>query len=413
MDLERLERLSKEERRQYLEERLRHIIKFAYENAPAVRKKMDQAGVKPEEIQTIKDLEKIPITRKEDIIALQKENPPFGGLCTKPIEELDVVFMSPGPIFEPMPHTPEGVAAYKIAGLGKGDIVIVTAAYQLVPAGMMIHEGLRQLGATVVPTGPGNTELQILTMKQLGVTAYAGFPRFLLSIIQRAEAMGYDFRKDFKLRKAFVGGEMFPPSMRKRLEEYGIESWEFYGTADLGMVAYECPARTGLHINPGMIIEIVEPATGRQLGPGEVGEVVATTFHEVYPLIRYGTGDASFYTDEPCPCGRTSPRLVDILGRVGDAPRVRGLFLVPKEVAEVVSAFPQITAFQAFVRMVGLRDEITLKVEGDIEDIDKLAPAIKERFKAICRLDLDKVELVPKGTIPPFAKIIVDERKWE
>jgi len=413
-DFAALEKLSMEERRKYLEERLRHIIEFAYNNAPAVRDKMDRAGLKPSDIQSIKDLEKLPITRKEDIIALQKTNPPFGGLCTKPIEELDRIYMSPGPIFEPLPYTPEGAIGYEVAGLGKGDVVVVTASYHLVPAGMLIEEGLRRAGATVVPTGPGNTELQIMTMKQLGVTAYAGFPRFLLSIIERAEAMGYDFRRDFKLKKAFVGGEMFTPSMRRTLEEkYGIESWEWYGTADLGMVGYECPQRTGLHMNPGMIIEIVEPTTGKQLPPGEVGEIVATTFDETHPLIRYGTGDAAYYSEEPCPCGRTLPRLVDILGRVGDAPRVRGLFLVPKEVAEVASAFPEITAFQVLVRLVGLRDELTMRVEGDIEDVEKLSSAIKDRFKSICRLDLNKVELVPKGTIPTPAKIIVDERKWE
>jgi len=413
-DFEALERVSSEERVRYLEGKLRHIVAFAYRNAPAVRRKLDGAGVRPEDIRTIADLEKVPITRKEDILALQKESPPFGGLCTRPIEELERVFISPGPIFEPLPWTVGAGLALKAAGFGKGDVALLTPSFHMVPAGALYAEGLKLVGATVVPSGPGNTELQIQIMKHLGVNAYVGFPRFLLNIIQRAEAMGYNFRRDFNLRKAFLGGEMFPPSMRRTMEEgYGIDTWEHYGTADLGVVAYECPQKAGLHIFQGVIVEIVDPATGSQLRPGEAGEIVVTTFNETYPLIRYGTGDAAFYTEEPCPCGRTSPRLVDILGRVGDAPRVRGLFLVPKEVLDVVTAFPEVSACQAFVRLVGLRDEITLRVEAEPADPQGLEQALKKRFKEVCRLDLDRVEFVPRGAIPQGAKVIVDERKWE
>ncbi|MEK7847978.1 MAG: AMP-binding protein, partial [Chloroflexota bacterium] len=296
-----------------------------------------------------------PITRKEDIVAAQRESPPFGGFATISATDMERVCVSPGPIFEPLAQLGGGAKAFTVIGFGPGDVAIVTTSYHMVPAGMLYEGALRLVGATVVATGPGNTELQIQTMRQLKATAYVGFPRFLLSIIQRAEEMGYNFRRDFSIRKALVGGEMFTPSMKRTMEEkHGIETWEHYGTADLGLVAYECPARSGLHIYEGVVMEVVDPATGKQLPPGQPGEVVVTTFSKDYPLIRYGTGDAAFYTDEPCACGRTMPRLVDILGRVGDAPRVRGLFLVPKEVAETVGAFSQVKAFQVAVRLAGL-----------------------------------------------------------
>jgi len=265
------------------------------------------------------------------------------------------------------------------------------------------------VGATAVPSGPGNTELQIQIMRHLGVTAYLGFPRFLVNIVQRAEGMGYDFGRDFRLRKAHVGGEMFTTSMRGFLEERGIQTWEQYGTADLGIIAWECEQRQGLHLFPGVFVEIVDPETGARLEPGQPGEVVVTSFEEAYPLIRYGTGDAAIYTEEPCPCGRTSPRLVDILGRVGQAPRVRGLFLVPKQVAEVVEPFKEIAACQAVITLSGLRDEITLRIEGPAG----LEERLKARFKDICRLDLDRVEVVPSGTISPGSPLIADLRKWE
>lgn len=408
-----IDRMAPEERRLFQGRKLRNILRFAYDHAPAFKARMARVGLSPQHIRTLKDLERIPIIRKEDIIALQKEAPPFGGLCTRPMGELERVLISPGPIYEPLAQTDGGVKALSVAGIGKGDVCLLTPSFHMVPAGMLYDTALLRVGATVVPTGPGNTELQIQVMRQLGVSAYVGFPRFLLNIIKRAEEMGYNFRRDFRVSKALVGGEMFPPSMRQNMESYGIATWEHYGTADLGLIGYECPQKDGLHFFEGVIMEVVDPKTGSQLPAGEPGEIVVTTFSRDYPLIRYGTGDAAYYTDEPCPCGRTSPRLGDILGRVGDAPRVRGLFLVPKEVAEVVLAYPQVQAFQLAVRLSGLRDELTLRVEGEMADVPKFTQAVQVRFKDICRLELDRVEAVPRGTIPQGSKLIVDERKWE
>ena len=411
---EELEVISPQELKKYQEERMRHILHYAYRHATAIKDKMQRAGVGPEDVKTLTDLEKVPITRKEDLVALQKASPPFGGLCTRKVEELERVLVSPGPICEPLAPLEGGALAMKAAGLGPGTVALLTPSFHMVPAGMLYDGSLRLNGATTVPTGPGNTELQIQIMRQLKANTYVGFPRFLMNIIQRAEEMGHNFRRDFSLKKAFLAGEMFPPSMCRRMrEDYGIDTWEHYGTADLGIVAYECAQHDGLHLFPDIIVEVVDPKTGKQLGPGEAGELVVTNFHELYPMVRYGTGDASFYTDEACPCGRKTRRLVDILGRVGDAPRVRGLFLVPKEVLDVVSAFSQVTAFQLLVRMKGLRDELLLRVEGPTVDKERLTKDMKDRFKDICRLDLDYVEFLPQGAIPQGAKVIVDERKWE
>ncbi len=409
-----IDRMGLSERTAYLEERLREVVAFAYHHAPGTKHKMHAAGVAPEQVRTIKDLEAIPITRKEDIVAAQKEDPPFGSFATVSPNELERVFVSPGPICEPLPQFEGGAKAFRAAGFGPGDIAILTTSYHMVPAGALYEGAMRLAGVTVVPTGPGNTELQIHVMRQLQVTAEVGFPRFLLSIIQRAQEMGHDFRRDFAIRKALVGGEMFTPSMKHSMEEeHGIVTWEHYGTADLGVVAYECPQHSGLHLYEGMVLEVVDPATGKQLGPGEPGEVVVTTFDRHYPLIRYGTGDESLYTEEPCACGRTVPRLVDILGRVGAAPRVRGLFLVPKEVAETVGAFSEVSAFQVAVRLAGLRDELVMLVEGEVGDKEGFTKAMRTRFQDICRLSLDKVEFVAAGTIPQGSKLVADERKWE
>ena len=409
-----VDRMGKAERTAYLEEKLRETVSFAYQHAPSVKSNMDAAGVAPQQIRTVKDLEAIPITRKEDILAAQKESPPFGGFATITSRQMERVCVSPGPIFEPLAQLEGGAKGLSVAGFGPDDIVVVTPSFHMVPAGMLYEGALLLTGATVVATGPGNTELQIHTMRQLQATGYVGFPRFLLSIIHRVEEIGHNFRRDFSITKAYIGGEMFTPSMKQAMEDdYGIQTWEHYGTADLGVVAYECPGRSGLHMYEGVIMEVVDPATGKQLDPGQPGEIVVTTFEKDYPLIRYGTGDESFYTDEPCSCGRTIPRLVDILGRVGDAPRVRGLFLVPREVAETVGAFPEVTAFQVAVRLSGLRDEMVMRVEGEIGDKEGFTKSLKARFQDSCRLTLDQVEFVSTGTILQGSKVVVDERKWE
>ena len=414
-----LEGMTLEARERYQSKGLREIIEHAYANAPSAKEIFDRAGVMPSEVRTVKDLEQLPITRKGDLIELQQSKPPYGGFLAVPQEEVDRVFITPGPIYGP--HQTEGISWFGktiyAAGFRKGDIVINTPTYHMSPAGMLFHEGVRACGATVVPTGVGNADAQIKAMLDLKVTGYTGMPSFLMGIIKRVEEMGHDFCRAFALKRAWFTGEMLAPATRKELEErYGIDTYQCYAVTDLGgCVAYECSEKAGMHFMDEYIIEIVDPETGNQLGPGETGEIVATPIHNpVWGLIRYGTGDISSYMAEPCPCGRTSCRIMGIVGRTADAVKVRGMFVIAKQAEQVFSEFKEIAQFQLVVSRTGERDELVVKIESAETSVDeaRLSVLLSERFPQVCRVRLDRIEYVPKGTIPAERKTIVDERKW-
>jgi len=415
-----LEIMPPEKRETYLGQKLTETVEHAYRHAPAVRAIFDKAGVTPSQIHTVKDLEKLPITRKADLMELQKSNPPYGGFLAIPLEDIDRVFISPGPVYEPIQHA--GIKwfakSFWAAGFRKGDVVINSFTYHMSPAGILFHEALRDCGATAIPMGTGNTDVQVKTMRDLKVTGFVGTPSFLMTIIKRAEEMGYNFQQDFALQRAWFTGEMFPPSLRKTFEEdYRINTAQAYAVTEPGgALAYECHHKSGMHLMDEYITEVVDPETGKQLGPGEAGEIVVTPVHnKVWCLIRFGTGDISSYTTEPCPCGRTSSRLVAILGRTGDAVKVRGMFVVAKQAEQLFSSFDQISRFQVIVGRKMQRDETTLKVELKNESIDreKLADDLSKKFQGMCLVRLDNIEFVPKGTIPEKHEIIVDQRKWE
>ena len=412
-----MERMPPEERQKYLEERMREIIAYAYERAPAVKERFDKAGVKPGDIRTVRDLEKIPMLRKDELIALQKANPPFGGYLAVPMDSLERIYQSPGPIYDPQRKRGFGMGAGLGPDFGKGQIVMNTWSYHITPAGLGVDQALRNFGVTVVPTGTGNTELQVQIMHDLKVHGFVGTPSFLKIIIDKAEEMGYDFKKDFNLKWAMVGGEMGGETLRKLFQEkYGIlcMGGDSYATADIGTIATGCDKQSGMHITTDAVVEIVDPATGKQLAPGEVGEVVVTPFDEVYPLIRFGTGDLSTFVDEPCGCGRTTPRIPKIMGRSGEAVRVRGMFVHPKQTDEAISKFPEISRYQLVVTRPQHRDEMVLKVELADETVDKekLKSALDKNFRDICKVRFDRMEFVAKGTIAEDAKRIVDERVY-
>ena len=412
-----LERMPPKERQKHLEERMREIIAYAYEKAPAVKERFDKAGVKPKDIHTITDLEKIPMVRKDDLIALQKAIPPFGGYLAVPMDSLERIYQSPGPIFDPQRKRGFGTGGGMGPNFGKGQIVMNTWSYHVTPAGLGVDQLLRSMGFTVFPSGTGNTELQVQVMHDLKVNGFVGTPSFLKIIIDKAEDMGYNFKKDFNLKWAMVGGEMGGEVLRKLFQEkYGIlcMGGDTYATADVGTVATGCDKQSGMHISMDAIVEIVDPATGKQVEPGEIGEVVVTPFDEVYPLIRFGTGDLSMIVDEPCGCGRTTPRLPKIMGRSGEAVRVRGMFVHPKQTDETIARFPEIRRYQLVVTRPQNRDEMALKVEltNDAVDKEKLKSAVDKSFRDTCKVRFDRVDFVAKGTIPEDAKHIVDERTY-
>jgi len=415
-----LEGMTPQEREGYQRKGLRETLEHAYRHAPSAKEIFDRAGIKPSAIRTAKDLEQLPITRKGDLIELQQSKPPYGGFVACSPEQIDRVFITPGPLYGP--HQAEGISWFGktiyAAGFRKGDVVINTPSYHMSPAGILFHEGVRACGATVVPTGVGNTDAQIKTMLDLQVTGFTGMPSFLMTIIQRAEELGHDVRRDFSLRRAWFTGEMLAPATRKELEErYGIDTYQCYAVTDLGgCVAYECSEKTGMHFMDEYCIEIVDPDTGAQLGPGEIGEIVATPIHNpIWGLIRYGTGDMAAYTTEPCPCGRTASRITGIVGRTADAVKVRGMFVIAKQAEEVLAEFDPIAQFQLIVGRTGERDELVLRIELKDETIDKdqLSRRLLERFPQVCRVRPDSIAWVGRGTIPADRQTIVDERRWE
>jgi phenylacetate-CoA ligase len=407
-------------REKYLNQRLSKTIDHAYRHAPAVREIFNKAGVSPTQIRTTKDLQKLPIIRKTDLIELQKANPPYGGFLAIPPEDVERVFLSPGPIYEPIQTAAIKwfAKSFWAAGFRQGDVVINTFTYHMSPAGILFHEALRDCGATAIPMGTGNTEIQIQTMYDLKVTGFVGTPTFLMTIIKRAEEMGYVFRQNFTLRRAWFTGEMLAASLRKTLEDdYLIATAQAYAVTEPGgAIAYECHQKSGMHLMDEYIVEIVDPGTGKQLGPNQIGEIVVTPIHNKgWGLIRFGTGDMSSYITEPCPCGRTANRLVAIVGRTGDAIKVRGMFVVAKQAEQAVLSFEPISRFQIVVGRRGQRDEMTLKIELKDEAIDreKLADDLNNRFQNVCRVKIDKIKFVDKGSIPEEHQKIVDERTWE
>jgi phenylacetate-CoA ligase len=413
-----VETMSLSEREKYLNRRLRETIRHACEHAPSVREWFNQTNIDPSQIKKISDLEKLPIMKKNDLIEFQKKKPPFGGFLGKPFKDIGRIFVSPGPLYEPMLKDVKSITlkALYAGGFREGDRVIVTFSYHLVPAGLGFDEALRELGAIVIPTGIGNTELQVQILYDTKANGFVGTPSFLNALIQKSEELGRDFRRDFNLDHAMVGAEMLSSDLRKRFEEgYGIRISQTYGTADVGFVAYECREKSGMHLSDDSVIEFVDSLTGRHVGPGDVGEIVVTSFSKVYPLIRFATGDLSSYTNNPCPCGRTSNRLVKILGRVGDSYKVRGMFIHARQLNEMFSKFSEISNYQIILDRVEHKDIIRCELEiksEKLEEKDKIVDEIERTFKDVCRVRIDQVVLLPGGTIPQEKKTIIDKRVW-
>lgn len=285
------------------------------------------------------------------------------------------------------------------------------------PAGLLFGHALQSIGAVVIPAGTGNTDQQVQVMRELGVTGYVGTPSFLKIFVERAEQLGHDFKRDFALRKASVTAEMLPDSLRRELEDkYGINVVQDFGAAELGSIAYECSEKNGMHIHDEVIMEVVDPE-GKQLDPGQEGQIVVTVLRKDFLLIRYGTQDISSLITEPCPCGRTSPRLAGIVGRLGQVTKVRGMFLHPRKLKEAISQIPDVGEFRSTVGRVDNKDILKIAVELKetevILDKDKIRIAIETKVKALCGLKVDEIEFLNQGSIPiEGAGKIIDERVW-
>ena len=395
-----------------LNNRLKEIIKHGYENAPALRKLMDEAGVTPADIQSLADLPKIPITTKDQLVEMQAADPPFGGWLAVPKEKLQRIFVSPGPLFEPDDEWTTDV--FETLDFGPGDIIMNTFAYHMVSAGLLVDAAMRSVGATVVPSGPGNTESQVDIMMRLNAIGYAGTPSFLKIILEKAEEMKIS-RQDIPIKKAFFSAEPYPPSLRAIFEEeYGMITSQGYATAELGVIAYDITGETSLKLSRTMIVEITDPESGQPVPAGEPGQVVVTTFNKTYPLVRIGLGDLSAFVGEPDDEGYHT-HIKGWMGRVGDAIKVRGMFLHPVQLKGALAKFEALGNAQAIVTRPETRDYVELRVELTDTSVDReaLSADVKAAASQACRLKIDEVVFIEVGSIDASARTVVDERNWE
>jgi len=357
------------------------------------------------------DLERIPITRKERLPNLQAQVLPFGGWLGQAMGDVRRIFVSPGPIYEPEGRGPDYwrfAPALYAAGFRSGDVVLNSFSYHLTPAGHMIDGALEALGCVVVPAGVGNTEVQVKVLHDLSTTGFIGTPSFLAAILARVSTAG----EKSPLQVAFVSGEPLSERLRKELEQaHGLRISQGYATADVGLIAYECPMRSGLHLTDRVIVEVVDPASGLHREEGELGEIVISHLNPLYPLLRLGTGDLSRFVPGPCACSRTAPRLQRIIGRVGEAVKVRGLFVHPHDLDRAMARHPEVRRYQAVVTRTGHQDELTVRVEASSSTAEALRTAVEESVREFLRLRAT-VEILPAGTLGEDEKMLVDRRTW-
>jgi phenylacetate-CoA ligase len=350
------------------------------------------------------DLAKLPVLRKSDLAGWQKENPPFGGILTANVAH---VFQSPGPIYEPggITHDWWRMGRFLHAcGIGQGDIVQNCFGYHLTPAGMIFENGARAVGAAVLPAGTGQTELQVRAGVDVGTTAYAGTPDYLKVILEKADEMG----EQLKITRAVVGGGPLFPQVRQYYRDRGITCLQNYATADLGNIAYESPAMEGMILDEGVIVEIVTPGTGDPVAPGEVGEVVVTALNPDYPLIRFATGDMSAILPGQSPCGRTNTRIKGWMGRADQTTKIKGMFVRPEQVAQLVARHDEIARARVVATREGDADVMTVRIETKAGDPAAFEASISEVLKLRSR-----VELVDIGGLPRDGLVIEDQRRYD
>jgi phenylacetate-CoA ligase len=399
--------------------RLARQVAHAQAHAPAFAELL--RGVDATAVHSRAALARLPVTRKHELLERQKAQRAanvFGGFSAIGWGALQAqgrgalrVYASPGPIYEPEGHASDYwrmARALFAAGFRAGDLAHNCFSYHFTPAGLMMETGAHALGCTVFPGGIGQTEQQVHAMADLRPDGYIGTPSFLKLIVEKAAEMGVALPS---LKKASVGGEAFPPSLRDWLLERGVVAYQSYGTADLGLIAYETPARQGLVLDEGVIVEIVRPGTGDPVPEGEVGEVVVTTLNPDYPLIRFGTGDLSAVLPGMCPTGRTHTRIKGWLGRADQTAKVRGMFVHPSQVADIVRRHAEVTKARLVVSGEMANDSMALHVELSAP-AEGLQERIAQSIRDVTKLRGDVV-LCAAGSLPNDGKVIEDARRYE
>jgi phenylacetate-CoA ligase len=365
------------------------------------------AGVDASTITSAAALSALPVLRKSDLSKAQAANAPFGGFTVKPASGFAHVFQSPGPIYEPggVDHDWWRMGRFLHAvGIGQGDVVQNCFGYHLTPAGMIFENGARAVGASVLPAGTGQTELQVTAARDVGATAYAGTPDYLKVILDKADSMGITLG----FTKAAVGGGALFPSLRQEYADRGITCLQSYATADLGNIAYESAAMEGMIVDEKVIVEIVTPGTGTPVAPGEVGEVVVTTLNPDYPLVRFATGDLSAILPGVSPCGRTNMRIKGWMGRADQTTKIKGMFVRPEQVASLVEKHDEIVKARVIAARDGEMDTMTVQIEASSGAEISFGKSVIEVLKLKGR-----IEVVSPGTLPKDGLVIEDQRSYD
>ena len=389
-------------------------VAHAQSHAPAFAEIL--RGVDAKAVTTREALAQLPVTRKYELLERQQTSRQSGGsvfggfAAIQRGAAMTRIFASPGTIYEP-----EGTQkdywrmarAIYAAGFRAGELIHNSFSYHFVPAGSMMETGAHALGCTVFPGGTGQTEQQVQAMAELQPAGYIGTPSFLKIILEKAAEMGVNLPS---VKKAMFGGEAFPPSLRDWFLSHGVDGYQCYATADLGLIAYETAAREGLVLDEGVLVEIVRPGTGTPVPEGEVGEVVVTSFNPAYPLVRFGTGDLSAILPGHCPTGRTNTRIKGWMGRADQTTKVRGMFVHPGQVAQVIGRFPEIRKGRLVVSGEMANDVMTLRVEASSQ-ADGLQERLAEAIRDVTKLR-GTVEFVAPGSLPNDGKVIEDVRSY-
>jgi phenylacetate-CoA ligase len=404
-----LETRDPEQREEDLMAALLAQIAHAKANAPHYGEAF--ADLDPADINSRAALAAMPTTRKSDLAALQKKNPPLGGLNTVPLSELSHIFASPGGLYEPDADRKDYwryARALWAAGVRPGNIVHNTFSYHLTPAAMLVESGCRAIGCPVVPGGVGNTEIQIQLMADLKPDFFIGTPSFLRIVLTKAKELGHDLSN---LKNGLVGAEALPPSLRQELSDLGVSVLQGYGTADLGSVAYESKAIDGMIIDEGVIVEIVEPQGSKPVAAGEVGEVVVTSLNPTYPLIRFATGDLSALLPGISPCGRTNMRIRGWMGRADQSTKFKGMFVHPSAIMQIAARHPEITKARMVISSQDNNDAMTLKFAAPGAD-PSIQQAVEDSVQTVLKLR-GGAELVTADDLPDDGLVIEDARSYE
>ena len=374
--------------------------------APAYAERLK--GIDPASITSRAALARLPVLRKSELPALHKAAPPFGGFVTGPLGSFGRLFTSPGPIFEAEPVHADpwhGARALFAAGFRPGDVVLNTFSYHLTPGGFIFDASARALGCAVIPAGPGNTDTQFELIEAYRPVGYSGTPDFLKILLDAAESSGRDVSS---IKRAVVSGAAFPKSLQEEVKSRGVEAYQAFGTADLGIIAFETPAREGMTVNENLILEIVKPGTGDPVAPGDVGEIVVTSLDLHHPWIRLALGDLTAALPGASPCGRTNLRIKSWMGRADQTTKVKGMFVRPEQIAEIGNRHPELGRLRLVVTRSGETDVMTLRAEA-VSANESLRDNLAASLRAVTKLG-GNVELVGSGSLPNDGKVISDER---